>query len=76
MKITATELNKRPGTYLDRAGKEPVVIEKTGRPTVVMISYERYLELENVYWGEQAIQSDKDNVLSTEESMQFLSSNK
>lgn len=75
MKITATELNKRPGTYVEQAIKEPVLVEKTGRPAVVIVSYSRYLELEDAYWGNLAIESEKDELLSTEDSMRFLESN-
>jgi len=72
MKITATELNKRPGTYLSAAIKSPVIVEKTGKPSVVMVPYERYLELEDFYWGEQAIEADKAPALSSEETLRFL----
>ncbi len=72
MQITATELSKKPGLYLDEASREPVVIEKTGRPVVVMVSYERYIELEDAFWGEQAVQADQEESLSIEESMKFL----
>lgn len=72
MNIRATELNKRPGMYLDQAAREPVVIEKMGRPFVVMVAYDRYNQLEDAYWGELAIQADKEPALSTDETMQFL----
>lgn len=75
MKITATQLNKRPGTYVEQAIKEDVLVEKTGRPAVVIVSYDRYLELEEAYWGNLAIESEKDELLSTEDSMRFLESN-
>jgi len=72
MNISATALNKRPGTYLEKAIKDPVIIEKSGRPTVVMISYERYEQLEDAYWGELATKVDKERPLSSKESMKFL----
>lgn len=72
MNISATALNKRPGTYLEEAIKAPVIIEKSGRPTVVMVSYERYEQLENAYWGELATRADKEKSLSAKESMKFL----
>ena len=50
MKATATELNKRPGKYLAQAIKGPVVIEKSGRPVVVIVSCEHYIQLEDAYW--------------------------
>lgn len=72
MKITATELNQKPGTYVEQALKESVLVEKNGRPVVVMVSYEHYLELDEAYWGQRAIESDKDKPLSVDASMQFL----
>ncbi|AFC71326.1 type II toxin-antitoxin system prevent-host-death family antitoxin [Rickettsia australis] len=34
MNISATELNKNPGEIIDQALREPIVINKQGRPTV------------------------------------------
>lgn len=76
MKVTATELNKRPGTYLNQAMKEPVVIEKSGQPSVVMVSYEHYLKLEDAYWGELALEADKEKSLGSKKTMDFLHSDK
>ncbi len=73
MNITATDLNKRPGTYLEKAISGPVIIEKSGRPSVVLISYERFLELENFFWGEAVKEVEKTSqFLSVEESQNFL----
>lgn len=72
MKATATELNKHPGKYLDQALKEPVIIERAGLPVAVIISYERYLTLEDAYWGELASPADKDKTLGVKKSMDFL----
>ena len=72
MNISATALNKRPGTYLEKAIKDPVIVEKSGRPTVVMVSYELYEQLEDAYWGELAVKADKEKSLSIKESMEFL----
>jgi len=76
MKATATELNKHPGKYLNQAIKEPVVIERAGHPVAVMVSYERYLKMEDAYWGELATLSDKDKSIGTKKSMDFLQSDK
>lgn len=75
MHITATELNKRSGTILEASIREPVIIEKSGKPSVVMVSYARYQELEDTFWGVRAEQNER-NVewLSYEESSQFLKS--
>jgi len=76
MNISATELNKHTGAYLYSVLKEPVIIEKTGHPLAVMLSYERYTELEileDKYWGEKAKKADKSaEWVDAKESMNFL----
>jgi prevent-host-death family protein len=75
MKATATELNKHPGKYLNQAIKEPVIVERSGHPAVVMVSYERYIQLEDAYWGELAIIADKEKSLGKKATMDFLDGN-
>ncbi len=61
--VTATELKHRLGRYLDAAMREPLVIEKSGRNAVVIMSYEEFerLEaLEDAYWGERALAALRD----------------
>jgi prevent-host-death family protein len=72
MKATATELNKHPGKYINQAIKEPVIIERSGQPVAVMVSYERYVQLEDTYWGELATEADKEKSLGTKKTMDFL----
>ncbi len=73
MHIPATELNKRPGRYLETALEEPVIVEKMGRPSVVMVSYKRYQELEDTFWGTLAEASESQaEWMSPEETLQFL----
>ena len=73
MHISATELNKHSGTILSAAMREPVVIEKSGRSSVVMISYEYYRELEDCLWGTLAENFEKTaEWASAEESLSFL----
>lgn len=72
LKATATELNKNSGKYIDYAMKSPVVVERSGRPVTVMVSYERYVELEDAYWGELAMAADQEKSLGIEETMDFL----
>ena len=60
--VPATEIKQRLGKYIDSALKEPVLIEKSGRPSVVMISvgeYERLQALEDSWWGEKAKKAAK-----------------
>ena len=74
MHISSTELNRRPGAILEAAIRgEPVVIEKSGNPSVVMVSYQRYQELEDAFWGTQAETLEKAaDWASAEESLNFL----
>lgn len=73
MNISASELNKRSGTILETAIRETVIIEKAGRPSVVMMSYHRYKELEEVFWGTLAEKIDQTaQFASSEESLDFL----
>ncbi len=72
LKATATELNKHPGKYIDYAMKGPVVVERSGRPVTVMVSYERYIQLEDAYWGELAIVADQEKSLGLQDTMDFL----
>lgn len=72
MKATATELNKHPGKYINQAIKGPVIVERSGHPVVVMVSYERYIQFEDAYWGELATAADKEKSLGKKASMEFL----
>lgn len=63
MIVQATELKTRLGQYLEAAIKEPVLIEKNGRNTAVIISiddYNRFLALEDTYWGMRALEAEKE----------------
>ncbi len=75
LRATATELNKHPGKYIDCAMKGPVIVERSGRPVTVMVSYERYIQLEDAYWGELAMVADQEKSLGIQESMDFLNGN-
>lgn len=74
MNASATDLNKHSGRYLSQAIKEPVIIEKSGQPVVVMVSYEHYIKLEDAYWGARASISDNDQSLGVKASLTFLES--
>ena len=45
MKVTATQAKNRLGEVLQQAERQPVFIEKAGRPHSVVLSSERYDEL-------------------------------
>jgi len=72
-KISATKLNKHPGQILQLAQRSPVIIEKVGRPSAVMISYKYFQELEDYYFGSVAKGRDETGeYLTVEESENFL----
>ena len=75
MKTTATEMKNHFGEYLEGALSEPVVIEKSGRSIVVMLSmkeYERLMALDDAYWGEKALKAEKTGYIGQKESSEFL----
>jgi prevent-host-death family protein len=56
MNITATDAKNRLGQVLDESQRQPVFIEKAGRPHSVVISNERYEELLKAEAGESLAQ--------------------
>ena len=53
MNATATEVKNRFGEFMDKAQREPVTVEKTGRSYAVLIGfdeYQRLLALEDELW--------------------------
>ncbi|MCC2646189.1 MAG: Antitoxin of toxin-antitoxin system StbD [Rickettsiaceae bacterium] len=72
-RISATELNKHPGQILHMAQRNPIIIEKTGQPAAVVISYEYFTELEDYFFGSLAKKiDDEGEYLSAEDSERFL----
>ena len=62
MNATATEVKNRFGEFMDRAQREPVTVEKTGRSYAVLIGfdeYQRLLALEDAHWGDRAIEAER-----------------
>lgn len=73
--IAASEIKQRLGQYLESALIEPVMIEKSGRPAVVMLSvaeYERLQAIDDAYWGERAKQALASGLAGAEETMRRL----
>ncbi|GAA5252643.1 type II toxin-antitoxin system Phd/YefM family antitoxin [Candidatus Rickettsia kedanie] len=55
--------------------RELIVINKQGRPTVVLVDYEYFTKLEDDYWGKAATNITKQpEWLSAKESAKFLKS--
>jgi len=73
--VAATEIKQRLGQYLETAQSEPVVIKKSGRPSIVMLSfseYERLQMLEDALWGEKAKLAIQGGFVGAEETTRRL----
>jgi prevent-host-death family protein len=71
----ATEMRNKFGRYLERTLVEPVIIEKTGRQVAVLLSIEEYnrlTRLEDAYWGELALEAQKEERASREDVARLL----
>jgi len=73
--VTATELKTKTGETLAAAQKEPVTIEKNGRPIAVIVpqaDYERLTRLENDYWLARVEAGEKSGYIGTEATKAFF----
>lgn len=73
--VNATYAKQNFGACVADAARQPVVIKKSGRPTVVMISYEefqRLRELEELLWLQRAQDAAAGGYLSADESDDFI----
>ena len=69
--LTSKEAKEKFGVLVDTARREPVTITKHNRPVAVVISSERYAELEALedeMWTAKAREAEKKGYLSCEES--------
>ncbi|MEP6755713.1 MAG: type II toxin-antitoxin system prevent-host-death family antitoxin [Chthonomonadales bacterium] len=73
---SATDVKNHFGEYVEKAQLEPVMVQKSGRDAVVLISareYELMQIAEDRYWGELATEVEKNaHYLSAEETMARL----
>jgi antitoxin Phd len=73
--IAAKDAKNGFGRMLDTAQREPVTIEKHGRPVAVVLSLEEYQRLEaldDAYWAARAQQAvEEGDWLGPEESERF-----
>jgi len=73
--LTSKEAQNKFGQLIETAQKEPVVITRHDRPVVVVLSNERFEELEaleDAVWTARAREAAKGGFLSSDESMAFL----
>jgi prevent-host-death family protein len=74
-RITATELKNKTSEAIAAAQKEPISIEKNGRPVAVMIAqadYEHLMQLENDYWLARIEVAEKTGYIGTEATASFI----
>ncbi len=74
---TATEVKNRFGEFMDKAQREPVTVEKTGRSYAVLIGfdeYQRLIALEDAYWAAKAIKAEESGYVGSDEAMRLLES--
>ena len=73
---SATDVKNHFGEYIDKAQHEPVLVQKSGRDSVVMISAIEYSLMkiaEDRYWGELATEVEKNaHYLGAEETKALL----
>ena len=73
--VNATYAKQNFGACVADAAKQPVIIEKSGRPAVVMISYEefqRLSDLEDAMWLQRAQDAAAGGYLTADESDAFM----
>jgi antitoxin Phd len=73
--LTSKEAQNHFGELIDTAQREPVVINRRGRPVVVVLSNERYQaleELEDAVWTARARHAAESGFVGPEESMDFI----
>lgn len=74
---SATDVKNHFGEYLQSTLKEPLVIEKTGRPVAVLVSmedYERLQALEDAYWIRKAKEAEAEGMVNFKDANSFLKS--
>lgn len=73
--ITATEAKNKLGAVIDAALAEPVMIEKSGRNSVVILAvseYERLIAMEDAYWATRALKAEAAGFASAEEAAKLI----
>lgn len=77
--VSAAEAKNRFGVLLESVQREPVRIEKNGRPVAVVLSQTEYEKLatlfeeaENAYWGQLAREGEASGYMSAEETAAFF----
>jgi antitoxin Phd len=75
--VAAAEAKQSFGRLLDDAQREPILIERNGRPVAVVLSvaeYELFERLEDAHWGKRVEEAMKEGLASPEETEAVLRS--
>ena len=75
VEASATEVKNQFGKFSDIARNEPVIVEKTGRKTIVLIAfeeYERLTQIEDAFWAEKAERAEVEGYVGPEKSLAFI----
>lgn len=71
-----SEFRNRIGEYLGKLSGAPVVLERHGKPTAVVLSYEEYQRLqqmEDAWWGERARAALESGLVGHDEAIRYIS---
>lgn len=72
MHITASELNKHTGRTITRALQNPVIVDKAGEPTVVVLSYQLFKMMEDQAWYNAAQYAAENDEWASDEEVNAL----
>lgn len=73
--VTSTEVKNTFGSIMDTALVEPVMVKKSGRSSVVILSvaeYERLIAIEDNYWANRALKAEASGFATAEEAQQLM----
>lgn len=73
--VTATYAKQNFGACIADASVSPIIIEKTGRPSAVMMGIEEYRwlqDLEDAFWLAKAEAAEAEGFLSVQETEAFM----
>ena len=73
--VAAADIKQHFAQYLDSALIEPIVIENSGHPSVVMLSiaeYERLQSLDDSWWGKKAQLALESGFVGADETMRRI----
>ena len=74
--VAATQVKHYLGRFFEAAQTEPVLVERSGRASVVMISFTEYLRLkamEDKLWSDMANKAVEEGFLGEEDSQDWFS---